>query len=85
MHWLNYTTLTQNKGFSNKVFIKFLDLINQMLTSMNELPNSTYEVKKELIQFTMEYIKIYAFPNECILYRKQYENASQYTECGTSR
>lgn len=56
-----------------------------MLTSMNELPNSTYEVKKELIQFTMEYIKIYAFPNECILYRKQYENASQYTECGISR
>jgi len=44
-----------------------------MLPEGNTLPNRNYEAKKILCSTGMEYKKIHAFPNDCILYRKYFE------------
>ena len=44
-----------------------------------------YEVKKTLNTLGMEYEKMHACPNDCILYRNELKNASSCPTCGTSR
>ncbi|RVW70547.1 hypothetical protein CK203_059226 [Vitis vinifera] len=51
----------------------------------NELPLSIYEAKKTLNALGMEYEKIHACPNDCILYRNDLKDASSCPTCGTSR
>ena len=51
----------------------------------NEMPLSMYEVKKTLNAFGMEYEKIHACPNACILYRYKFQDASSCPTCGMSR
>jgi len=41
-----------------------------MLPESNTLPDQLYEAKKILCPIGMEYEKIHAYPNDCILYRK---------------
>ena len=41
--------------------------------------------KKTLNTLGMEYEKIHACPNDCILYRNELKNASSCPTCGTSR
>ena len=62
-------------GWSDKSFSDVLTLFADMLPEDNELPLSTREAKRSLFVFGMEYKKIHACPNDCILYRKEYENA----------
>ena len=54
-------------GFSDKGFTELLNLLVDMFPEGIELPSSMYEVKKSLSQFGMEYHKIHACPNDCIL------------------
>ena len=49
-----------------------------MLPKKNELPDRTYEAKKITRFMSMNYKKIHAFPNDYILYRKQYEHLDKY-------
>ncbi|RVW28039.1 hypothetical protein CK203_117608, partial [Vitis vinifera] len=51
----------------------------------NEMPLSMYEAKKTLNALGMEYKKIHACPNDCILYRNELNEASSCPTCGTSR
>ena len=44
-----------------------------------------YKVKKILRALSMKYEKIHACPNDCILYRKEFIDASIYPVCETSR
>ncbi|KAL6276900.1 hypothetical protein ACE6H2_020501 [Prunus campanulata] len=44
-----------------------------------------YEAKKTLSALGMSYEKIHACSNDCILYRKEYENATNCPTCGISR
>ena len=50
----------------------------------NELSLSMYEAKKTLNALGMEYKKIHACPNDCILYRNELKNASSCPTCGTN-
>ena len=56
-----------------------------MLPEENRLPKSYYQTKKILCPMGMEYQKIHACPNDCILYRHEFEEMSKCLRCGISR
>ena len=72
-------------GWSNKSFLDLLQILGDMLPVNNEMPLSMYEAKKTLNALGMEYEKIHAFPNDCILYRNELKDASSCPTCGMSR
>ncbi|XP_073045885.1 uncharacterized protein [Primulina eburnea] len=69
----------------DKSFTDLLILFGEMLPDHNELPSSLYDAKKSLRTLGMDYVKIHACPNDCILYRKEYEDFANCPTCGTSR
>ena len=72
-------------GWSDNSFSELLGLLGEMFPLNNELPLSMYEAKKTLNALGMEYEKIHACPNDCILYRNELKNASSCPTCGASR
>ena len=72
-------------GWSDKSFSELLGIVGDMSPLNNELPLSIYEAKKTLNALGMEYEKIHACPNDCILYRNDLKDASSCPTCGTSR
>jgi len=71
-------------GGAIKVFHSF-KLLKDMLFKENELPDRTDEVKKILRSMSMDYEKIHACSNDCILYRKEYEHLKKCSVSGRSR
>ena len=65
-------------GVSDKGFGKLLVMIKNMLPKDNELPESTYEAKKAVCPLGLEVQKIHACPNDCILYRGEYEDLNAF-------
>ena len=72
-------------GWSDKSFSKLLEMLGNMLPVNDELPLSMYKAKKTLNTLGMEYEKIHACPNDCILYRNELKDASLCPTFGTSR
>ena len=72
-------------GVSDKGFGKLLVMIKNMLPKDNELPESTYEAKKAVCPLGLEVQKIHACPNDCILYRGEYEDLNTCPVCGALR
>ncbi|KAK9189986.1 hypothetical protein WN943_018586 [Citrus x changshan-huyou] len=72
-------------GWSDSSFSDLLSALSDMLPKGNDLPVSMYEAKKTMSALGLEYIKIHACPNDCILYRKEYESLSNCPTCGESR
>ncbi|XP_044385427.1 uncharacterized protein, partial [Triticum aestivum] len=72
-------------GVSDKGFGKLLVMIKNMLPKDNELPESTYEAKKVVCPLGLEVQKIHACPNDCILYRGEYEDLNACPVCGALR
>ncbi|EMS57818.1 hypothetical protein TRIUR3_22881 [Triticum urartu] len=72
-HKKGYTQIakmtTQSSGFGS-----LLKIMKKKLPKDNELPDSTHEAKKVLCPLGLEVQKIHACPNDCILYRDEYEN-----------
>ncbi|CAL2247807.1 unnamed protein product [Prunus armeniaca] len=64
---------------------KLLIVQGDMLSEGNTLPSSMYEAKKTLSALGMNYEKIHACPNDNILYRKDYEDSTNFPTCGISR
>jgi len=62
-----------SNGLSDKGFEELLKLIKNLLPEGNTLPASTYEAKKVVCPLGLEAQKIHACPNDCILYRGEYE------------
>jgi len=56
-----------------------------MLPEGNTLPTRHYEAKKILCMIGMEYQKIHACHNYCILYRKEFKTLTKSPRCGVSR
>nr|GMC63066.1 uncharacterized protein LOC109166354 [Ipomoea batatas] len=71
-------------SWSDTSFTDLLDLFVKMLPIGNELPSSLYEAKRSLVALGMDYEKIHACPNDCILYRKENANCTNCPTCGTS-
>ena len=77
--------LKARNGRRDNNFSQLLSLLGYILPKDNNIPNSMYETKKILWALSMEYEKIYACPNDCILYQKEFMDASICLECKTSR
>lgn len=78
-------SLKVENRWSDKSFTALLELLNDMLPEGHALPKSTYEAKKILCPIGCDYQKIHACPNDCILYRNEYENLHECPTCGASR
>ena len=72
-------------GWTDKNLTELLQLLKDMLPKGNTLPNRNYEAKKILCPMGMEYKKIHACPNDCILYRKDFELLKSCPRCGLPR
>lgn len=72
-------------GHSHSSLNDLLSFLGGMLPKDNTLPSFAYEAKKTMFILGLRYKKIYACPNDCILYRKEYAIISQYPTCGVSR
>ncbi|KAL5158878.1 hypothetical protein HKD37_15G043257 [Glycine soja] len=68
---LNLVNIKARYGWSDKSFSSLLQVVHDMLPEENTLPKSYYQAKKILCPMGMEYQKIHACPNDCILYRHQ--------------
>ena len=60
-------------------------MIKELFPKENQLFSSMYEARKTLSSLGMEYEKIHACPNDCILYRNEYKDVETYTACNESR
>ncbi|XP_006429639.2 uncharacterized protein LOC102623946 isoform X2 [Citrus sinensis] len=72
-------------GWSDKSFSELLICLQDIFPEDNLLPLSIYEAKKTMSVLGVQYEKIHACPNDCILYRKNYENLVECPSCGQSR
>ncbi|PKA55268.1 hypothetical protein AXF42_Ash003905 [Apostasia shenzhenica] len=72
-------------GWSNKGFSDLLQLLKEILPAPNQLPISTYEAKKIICKLGMNYEKISACPNDCVLYKIEYIDLNQCPQYGKSR
>ncbi|CAL9025159.1 unnamed protein product [Prunus brigantina] len=66
-------------------FTELLILQGDLLPEGNTIPTSMYEAKKTLCALGLSYEKMHACPNDCILYRKEYEDSTNCPSCGISR
>ena len=66
-------------------FTELLGLLAKLLPKSNEIHVSMYEAKKTMSALGLEYVKIHACPNDCILYKKEYKGLSNYPSCDLSR
>jgi hypothetical protein len=60
-------------GVTYKGFERVLGILKNMLSDGNELSPTTYEAKKVVCPLGLDVQKIHACPNDCILYRGEYE------------
>ncbi|XP_048630349.1 uncharacterized protein LOC125603264 isoform X2 [Brassica napus] len=72
-------------GMSEAYFDQLLSALHDMLPEGNVLPKSTDSIKKFLKIFGFGYEMIHACKNDCILYRKQYEELETCPRCSASR
>lgn len=55
------------------------------IPSDHKLPHSIYDVRKALAELNIDYKKNHAFPNDCILYEKEYVDTKECPKCKKSR
>ncbi|XP_048599881.1 uncharacterized protein LOC125579995 [Brassica napus] len=72
-------------GVSENYFDQLLVLLEDLLPEDNVLPKSLAAIKKFLKIFGFGYDSIHACKNDCILYRKEYENLESCPRCKVSR
>ena len=71
--------------YPTRDLVNYSNLFKKMLPKDNELPTTTYEAKQLVCPLGLEVQKIYACPNDCILYRGEYENLDACHLCSALR
>ena len=71
-------------GWFDSGFSVLLEVLNEILPNDNSLPKSMYEAKKIMKLLGLNYEKIHTCRNDCILYRNEFKNLSEYPRCGAS-
>ncbi|KAL7588025.1 hypothetical protein Lser_V15G35834 [Lactuca serriola] len=82
---LRLMNLKSKNGWSDKSFTSLLVFLHDILPEDNALPISTYQAKKLMCPMGLEVERIHACPNNCMLYRKEFENKHNCVFCGASR
>lgn len=72
-------------GVTDKGFEELLKLVKKILPEGNTLPSTTYQAKRVVCPLGLEVQKIHACPNDCILYRGQYEHLDRCPVCTCAR
>ncbi|XP_050215350.1 uncharacterized protein LOC126666401 [Mercurialis annua] len=72
-------------SWSDKSFTMLLTLLKKVFLHDETFPHNSYEAKKYMRDLGLNYNKIHACKNDCILYRKNYANAESCHVCGCSR
>ena len=81
-------TLLQMKasnGWSDKSFTELLRLLGDVLPDGNVLPLTTYRAKQVVCPLGLEVQKIHACPNDCMLYRNEFQDRECCAVCNASR
>ena len=73
--------LKATHGWTDKIFTELLVLLSEMLPKGNTLPTWNHDAKKILCFMGMEYKRIHACSNDCILYRKEFEDLKKCPKC----
>ena len=81
---LSLVNVKARYGWSDKSFSSLLLVVQDMLLEENMLPKSYSQAKKILCPMGMEYYKIHACPNDCILYRHEFQEMHKFSRCGVS-
>ncbi|XP_021718897.1 uncharacterized protein LOC110686603 [Chenopodium quinoa] len=82
---LTLFNLKAKNGWTDTSFNSLLEALSDMLPEGNDIPKSTYYAKKLLCPLGLEYTKIDACPNDCVLFRNEYENLDACPKCGVDR
>ena len=73
-------------GVSNKFFEMLLEFLRDVIPSGDtSIPKTMHEAKSYLRDLGLNYVKIDACPNNCILYRKEFENSESCIRCNEPR
>jgi hypothetical protein len=68
-----------------KILLFLLQLLGEMLPENNSISDFIYRAKKLLCPLSMEIERIYACPNDCILYRNEYIDLDKCPKYNVSR
>ena len=82
---LKLFSLKAMNGLTDTSFTELLELLKEMCPENNTLPIRNYEPKKVLCPMDLEYQKIYACPNDCVLYRDEFGSLKVCPKCDLSR
>jgi hypothetical protein len=70
---------------SNMGFDMLLELLKDTYPMSEKLPTSNYEAKKMVKELGLQYEKIDACKNDCVIYYKEYEDAIRCPNCNLPR
>jgi hypothetical protein len=71
--------------FSNNCYKELLKLFSDVLPANHKVPRDMYQSKKLLSGLDMDYEKIYACQDNCMLFWKEHINEKKCLKCGKSR
>ena len=71
-------------GWSDKSFMALIELLKNMLSKDNKIPNCTWKVKKILCLIYMDYETIHACLNDYIFYQNEYKALLECSKCRAS-
>jgi hypothetical protein len=79
------TTIKSKFAFSNKCYKKLLSLFSDVLPSNHKMSKDIYRSKKLLSTLSMEYEKIDACKDNCVIFYKDHKDETKYLKYGKSR
>jgi hypothetical protein len=79
------TAIKSKFAFSNKCYNELLSLISDVLPNNHKMSKDMYPSKKLLSTLNMEYEKIDACKDNCMLFYKEHMDETKYLNCGKSR
>jgi hypothetical protein len=78
------TTIKSKFAFSNKCYKELLSLFSDVLTSNHKMSKDIYRSKKILSTLSMEYEKINACKDNCMIFYKDHKDETKYLKYGKS-
>jgi hypothetical protein len=78
-------TIKSKFFFSNNYYNEFLKLIGDVLSNPNKLRKDMYHSKKLIKGLNMDYEKIDACRNSCMLFGKEHKKENKCLKCGKPR
>jgi len=82
---LKLFSLKARHGWTDTSFTERLELLKEMPPENNTLPIHNYEANKVLCPMDLEFQKIHACPNDCVLYKDEFASLKACPTCGLLR